>query len=292
MKIGLMPPFASPIATPEFISRSARAAEAAGFHSLWAPEHVVLFDEYASRYPYSDDGRVGVSGTGGVLDPFQALTFVAAVTSTIRVGTGIVLVPQRNPVYTAKAVSTLDWLSGGRLDFGVGIGWLREEFEALQVPWKDRAGRTADYLEVMRRLWTDEVSAFEGTHYTLRPARQYPKPLQQPHPPIYFGGESDAALKRTAAIGQGWYGFNLDPESARERLSVLDGYLAENGRKRSDIRILVCPNRRRATPEMVEAFNELGVDEVIIIAGARTPEDMERRIEGLATEIVEPAKKL
>ena len=293
MKIGISPPLAAPIATPEYITTVARAADEIGYSSIWAPEHVVLFDEHEnSRYPYSEDGRIGVPASAGILDPFQALTFVAAATKNIRVGTGILLLPQRNPVYTAKAAASLDWLSGGRFDFGIGIGWLREEFESVQVPWPRRAQRTAEYVEVMKRLWMDETSSFDGEFYNLKPARQYPKPVQQPHPPIIFGGESDAALKRVATIGNGWYGFNHDPESAKERLVVLDRLLAENGRSRKDIRVLVCPFRHRANPEMLEQFAELGVDEVILAAGARTAENMVGRMEELAAELMPTAERL
>jgi probable F420-dependent oxidoreductase len=126
------------------------------------------------------------------------LAFLAAHTARVRLGTGICLVPQRNPVYTAKEVATVDWLSGGRFDFGVGVGWLAEEFRALDVAFERRGDRCREYLDVMRRLWCDSVSAFAGSFYDLPASRQYPKPVQQPHPPICFGGESDAAMRRVA----------------------------------------------------------------------------------------------
>lgn len=289
----MFPPLSAPVATPEYITTVARAAEEIGFHSIWAPEHVVLFSEHAaSRYPYREDGQIGVPPSAGILDPFEVLTFIAAATKNIRVGTGIALVPQRNPVYTAKAAATLDWLSNGRFDFGIGIGWLREEFEAVQVPWPKRAQRTAEYVEVMKRLWMDQESSFEGEFYTLKPAWQYPKPVQQPHPPLYFGGESDAALRRAATIGDGWFGFSHDPASAKERLDVLDRLLAENGRTRKEVRILIAPFRHRATPEMLEQFAELGVDEVILQAGARSAEDTVGRMEALAAELMPAADRV
>src|SRR6266508_5815162 len=228
MHIGTFTPIITGYATPAFIAEAARTAEQAGFHSIWAPEHVLLFDEYESRYPYSADGRLRIGPEGGVLEPFNLLSFIAAATSRIRLGTGICLVPQRNPVYTAKDVATLDYLSGGRVDFGVGIGWLAEEFAALGVPWERRAQRTRAYLEVMRRLWRDPVSAYEGEFYQLPPSRQYPKPVQQPHPPIHIGGESDAALRRVADLGQGWFGFNRLPEDVPEALTRLGKMLADN----------------------------------------------------------------
>ena len=288
MKIGVMPPMGTPIATAPYISQVARAVEELGFDSLWVPEHVVLFDQYASRYPYSGDGRLAVAPGRGIIDPFAALTFAAAVTSRIRLGTGICLVPQRNPVYTAKMVASLDWLSGGRFDFGVGIGWLREEFDALQVPWPRRAQRTMEYLEVMQRLWSDDVAEYHGEMYDLPPSRQDPKPLQQPHPPIHFGGESDAALRRVAIAGQGWYGFNLDPEAAGERIGELITQLEANNRSRAQIEVSICPGRAGGAPSraLVEAYDAAGADQVIFILGGRDADDATARLKELASAVI------
>jgi probable F420-dependent oxidoreductase len=195
MKVGLFAPLGNPFATPEYVSAFGRAADERGFHSLWVAEHVVLFDDYASQYPYAADGKIPAGGESGIYEPFTALAYLAAVTSRIRLGTGICLVPQRNPVYTAKEVAAVDWLSNGRLDFGVGVGWLREEFDAVAVPFERRGARTREYIEVMRRLWEDPVSEHHGEFYDLPACRQYPKPVQQPHPPIHVGGESDPALR-------------------------------------------------------------------------------------------------
>jgi alkanesulfonate monooxygenase SsuD/methylene tetrahydromethanopterin reductase-like flavin-dependent oxidoreductase (luciferase family) len=139
MKVGVFAPFAAVNADPEFLRAVGQSVEERGFESVWVAEHVVLFDDYDSRYPYSPDGRFPGGGDSGLLEPFTALTFLAGVTGSVRLGTGICLVPQRNPVYTAKQVADLDVLSGGRVDFGVGIGWLREEFEVLQMPFEQRA---------------------------------------------------------------------------------------------------------------------------------------------------------
>ena len=221
MKLGVFCPLSSPAADAAYVRAFGEAAEGAGFDSLWVAEHVVLFDEYGSKYPYSPDGRLPARPTSGVLEPLTSLAYLAAVTSRIRLGTGILLVPQRNPVYTAKEAANIDWLSGGRLDLGVGVGWLAEEFRAVGVPWPRRGERTRSYLEVMRRLWCDEVSEYKDEFYELPACRQFPKPVQKPHVPIHFGGESDAALQRTADIGQGWYGFNLEPDGVAERLTRL-----------------------------------------------------------------------
>ncbi len=230
MDVGLFVPLGSANATPEVVRAVGREAEERGFESIWVAEHVVLFDEYDSAYPYDPSGRFPTDGDAGLLEPFTALTYLAAVTERVRLGTGICLVPQRNPVYTAKAVTDLDALSGGRVEFGVGVGWLREEFEALGMPF-DRRGRRADeYLAAMRSLWCDEVSEFHGELYDLRPCRMYPKPVQRPHPPVHVGGESDAALRRVARLGQGWFSFGRLPEDLPPALERLDAALAAEGR--------------------------------------------------------------
>ena len=158
MKVGVFPPFANPFCTPEHVSAVGRAVDERGFSSLWVAEHVVLFDEYASQYPYLESGRFPARPDVGLVEPFATMAFLAAVTTNVRLGTGVLLVPQRNPVYTAKSVTTVDWLSNGRVDLGIGVGWLAEEFAALGVPFEHRGERCDEYLAVMRSLWTDEVS--------------------------------------------------------------------------------------------------------------------------------------
>lgn len=267
MQVGCHMAF-SELTPPSFLSEAGQIAEELGFHSLWVPEHVLFFPEYDSRYPYSDDGKLK-GNPRSLIDPFSALTFIAASTSRLRLGTGICLVPQRNPVYTARQVSDIDYLSGGRFDFGIGIGWLKEEFEALGVPWENRAGRTMECIEVMQSLWCDEVSHHEGERFRINAAYQNPKPVQSPHPPLYFGGESDPALRRVVEKGQGWFGFNLTPQRLEERLARLDEMLGEAGRARSDIAVYASPAPEAMTADDMKAFAALGVDQVIITVMAR-----------------------
>jgi probable F420-dependent oxidoreductase len=279
MQIGVAIAF-NHLTAPGYIADAARFIEDAGFHSLWVPEHVLLFPEYASRYPYADDGRVP-GNPQGVLDPFTALTFIAAQTKRVRLGTGICLVPQRQPVYTAKMVADVDYLSGGRVDFGVGIGWLAEEFQALGLDFHTRARRCAEYIDAMKALWADGVSSFSGETVEFRSCYFNPKPVQKPHPPIYFGGESEPALRRVATQGNGWYGYDLEPTGVRERLVVLDRMLAEADRSRVDIDVIVCPNRHPITPETVAAYRDAGVEQLISPIFARNVDDLKRRAERL-----------
>jgi probable F420-dependent oxidoreductase len=288
--VGLFVPLGNGNAGPELVRAVGREAEGRGFESIWLPEHVVLFDEYSSSYPYADDGRFPTGGDAGMLEPLNALTFLAAVTDRVRLGTGICLVPQRNPVYTAKAVTDLDSLSGGRVEFGVGVGWLREEFEAVAMPFEKRGARTDEHLAVMRTLWCDEVSEFHGEHYDLGPCRMYPKPVQSPHPPIHVGGESDAALRRVARLGQGWFSFNRLPEDLPEPLERLDRALADEGRSREDVTVSVSPYLQPLTPDAVERYAELGVDRLIVLCLAFDVDTLRSQLDQLEAEVLRPAQ--
>lgn len=183
MRIDLWVPTASPLATPELLAVIAAEAEQRGIGTIWVGEHVVLFEEYGSSYPYAEDGRIPAPAGTGLLEPLTTLSFLAGHTSTVRLGTAMVLLPQRNPVYTAKEVSTLDWLSNGRVDFGIGVGWLEEEFDAVNVSWPNRGKRTDEYLEVLSTLWCDETSSFEGEFYSLNPCSMFPSPSNFLTPP-------------------------------------------------------------------------------------------------------------
>ena len=289
MQVGIFAPLANPYATPGYIRTLGAAVEERGFDSIWVAEHVVLFDEYASSYPYAADGKIPVASEAGFLDPFMALSYLAACTSRVRLGTGICLVPQRNPVYTAKEAASVDWMSDGRFDLGIGVGWLEEEFQALGVPFERRGARCRAYIEVMRTLWCDDESQYDGEFYTLPKTRQFPKPIQQPHPPIHFGGESDAALRRVADLGQGWYGFNLEADQVAERVKRLESFLERKGRRREDVQISLCPYMRPATGDLIRAYRDAGVDRVILLAAAQDAEGLVTTLDQLANTIVAKA---
>jgi probable F420-dependent oxidoreductase len=292
MHIGIFAPLSNPFATPDYVTTLGRGAEERGFHSVWVAEHVVLFDDYTSSYPYSADGKVPAAPGTGTLDIHVALGYLAAVTSRIRLATGICLVPQRNPVYTAKEIATIDQLSGGRVDFGVGVGWLREEFEALGVPFERRGARTREAIEMIKRLWCDELSAYKGEFYELPSCRQFPKPVQSPHPPIYFGGESDAALRRVADFGQGWYPCDIEPTELAARLGELESLLSARGRPREDVKVAVCAYLRPLDLELVKRYRDAGADQITTMVLGPTPEELEARLDTLHRDIVEPARKL
>ena len=281
MQFDLWLPTASPMTTSELLQSIGRGSEERGISTVWVGEHVVLFEQYASHYPYAADGKIPAPPGSGLLEPMVTLTYLAACTETVRLGTAMLLLPQRNPVYVAKEVSSLDWLSGGRVDLGIGVGWLKEEFDALNVPWDRRGARTDEYIEVLRTLWCDDTSKFDGELYQLPECEMFPKPLQKPHPPLHIGGETTAALRRAARSAQGWHTFNRSPAELAEGLATLDALLAEAGRSRDELRITVCPYFNQLTPETVEQYAEAGADAVAALFFCFSPDDVESTFDGL-----------
>jgi probable F420-dependent oxidoreductase len=247
------------------IDAVASAADGCDFATLWAGEHVVMVDRSASRYPYSDDGVIAVPAQADWLDPMIALSFAAAASSRIGVATGVLLLPEHNPVAMAKQAASLDRLSRGRLTLGVGVGWSREEFAALGVPFEHRGSRTAEYVAAMRTLWRDDVASFDGNFVAFDAIRVNPKPLRDRRIPIVLGGNSDAALRRVVAWGDGWYGFNLDgPAAVRDRMDTLARLCAESGRDRAELRVSVSMRDPRVGD--VGALAGSGVDELVLVA--------------------------
>lgn len=261
-----------------YIAAAARRLEEAGFAAVWVPEHVLFFPDYASSYPYSDDGKIP-GDPDGVLDPFTALTFIAANTSTIRLGTGVCLVPQRQPVYTAKMVADVDYLSGGRVDFGIGVGWLAEEFDALGQDFSARGALCDEYLMAMKALWGDDPVSFQGETVSINNAWFNPKPVQRPHPPIFVGGHSTPALRRIGKLGDGWYGYDLTPEAVAECLTRIDEYLEQAGRDRSAIKIYVAPGRVKLDADVVAAYQDVGVEQLIVPLFGRDIDGLNRQID-------------
>jgi probable F420-dependent oxidoreductase len=264
MRIGLHALGIGTGARPEVIRAVATAAEAAGFSTLWAGEHVVLVDRPTSRYPYSADGRIAVPAEADWLDPLLALSFAAAATTTIGLATGILLLPEHNPVVAAKQAATLDVLSVGRLTLGVGIGWSAEEFAALGVPFARRAHRTAEYIAAMRTLWANDVASFAGEFTRFDSVRVNPKPVNASGIPIVLGGNSDASLTRVATLGDGWYGFNLPVAALAERVATLAEQCKLNNRSLRDLTVAVA--LADATPADLPDLADIGVTELVLVA--------------------------
>lgn len=246
------------------IDTVARAAEAAGFATLWVGEHVVMVDESRSHYPYADDGQIAVPAAADWLDPLITLSFAAAATHTVGIATGVLLLPEHNPVLVAKQAASLDRLSGGRFTLGIGIGWSREEFEALGVPFAHRGKRTAEYVDAIRTLWRDDVATYRGEYVDFSAIRVNPKPMRDRRIPIVLGGNSDAALRRIASWGDGWYGFNLrDTDDAAETVARLRELCDETGRDIADLKVAVA--LRDPKPGDVAGLTTAGVDELVLV---------------------------
>jgi len=204
MKIGIRSANMGPFGTAHGGIGLATAAEKAGIDSLWAVEHVVYPDDYGSTYPYDDSGRMTMAPDTDLTDPLIWLTWVGAHTSTIRLATGILILPERNPVVLAKQLGTMDSLTGGRVDLGIGAGWLREEFDAIGVPWERRGARTDEYVTAMRTLWAGDSASFDGEFVSFSGVSSNPKPANG-SVPIVVGGHSDAAARRAGRLGDGFW---------------------------------------------------------------------------------------
>jgi probable F420-dependent oxidoreductase len=248
------------------IDAVARTAEQEGFSTLWAGEHVVMVDRSSSRYPYAPDGQIAVPAKADWLDPLICLSFAAAATSSITIATGVLLLPEHNPVVVAKKAATLDVLSGGRLVLGVGVGWSSDEFAALGVPFARRAARTEEYAAAMRTIWREDVASFGGDFVRFDAIRVNPKPLDGKGIPIVLGGNSDVALRRVARWGDGWYGFNLDGVAeVAARVRHLQTCCDEAGREMADLHLAVA--LRDPHPDDVPRLTDAGIDELVLVEG-------------------------
>jgi probable F420-dependent oxidoreductase len=204
------------LAQPEHLVPLAQRAEALGYDAIWVTDHIVVPFDIRSRYPYSAGGEFVIDATGDYLEPLTSLAFLAGSTKTIRVGTSVLVVPLRHPLESAKALASLDVLSGGRVIVGVGTGWLSEEFAALGVSFEDRVARTEEYLRVFKEAWTSPRPRFEGRFVSFDKIGFAPKPRQKPHPPIWIGGYGPRALRRVAELGDGWKPVVLRPPGMLE----------------------------------------------------------------------------
>jgi len=258
--------------------RVARTAEAAGFESVWTGEHVVLPDPQLPPSP-------APPGTP-MLDAAVALAFLAAGTQRLRLGTGIIILPQRNPLVLAKELASVDVVSGGRLLFGLGAGYLKPEFDALGISFEQKGPRASEAIEVIRTLWTQEKPEFHGRFWSFSGIQAMPHPVQKPHPPILIGGHSPGAFRRAVAQGDGWYGFALDLERTRACIEGLERARGEVERPAAlgKLEIGVTP----AVPldrDTVHRYEDLGVSRLVPIARGRTASELVAFVEETARAV-------
>jgi len=204
LKFGIIPGYyAAPVATADYAAGLARTAEELGFESIWPVEHVVMPETYTSIYPYSPDGRMPIPDAA-IPDPMIWNTWAAANTRTLKVGTAMVILPQHNPLVYAKALASLDQLSGGRVILGAGIGWLKEEADAVGTDFANRGKRTDEYIEAMKMLWRDRIASYDGEHVSFKDVKCNPRPVREDGIPIHIGGHSKAAARRAGRLGDGF----------------------------------------------------------------------------------------
>jgi probable F420-dependent oxidoreductase len=270
VKLGLFNVNMGSCSGPEQLAAAAVAAEAAGFESVWAGEHVVLPDPQVPPSPMAPQDPA--------LDPLLALTWAAAATTVLRVATGVVIVPQRNPVVLAKQLASLDVLCGGRLTLGVGVGYLEPEFRAIGANYAERGAVTDEYLDAMAQLWYEAKPEYHGRFVDFAGVDAHPRPVQQPIP-VVVGGHSRAAYERAVGRGHGWYGFALTPEDAAKCLVGLADAAARVERPTAlgRLEISVTP-RSRLTADRASAFADLGVDRLVPMAHP-SPDGVQRTIE-------------
>jgi probable F420-dependent oxidoreductase len=246
MRYGFTLPGRGPLATPDNLAAIAKRGEELGYHLLLFGDHIVVPRHIASPYPYTETGEFPGSASGEAMEQLTVLAFLAGQTRTIRLVTSVIIVPHRNPLVAAKALATLDVLSKGRLVVGVGVGWMREEFEALGLPPFDERGAVTDeYIRAFKELWTSDNPSFEGKYCRFSDIAFLPKPVQRPHPPVWVGGESRRALRRAAELGNGWYPISSnpqfplgEPEQLAASLQRLAAYAKEAGRDPAEIEII------------------------------------------------------
>jgi probable F420-dependent oxidoreductase len=259
MKVGIRIPGAGPWAGPDAISEVSRYAEKIGFDSLFMTDHVALPTKVETPYPYTTDGKFLWAPETPYLDCLTALTWAAAATETVELGTSCLILPWRPLVQTSKTLVSIDVLSKGRLSVAIGVGWMKEQFAALGAPFKDRGRRVTEMVNAMRQMWVDDEVDFDGDFYNLHDFKMYPKPVRGTIP-IWFAGYSEASLRRIAAIGDGWHPLAISPEEYAGYLATLRTYVEEAGRDMREITLTARPlGKAPYNAETIEAYADLGV---------------------------------
>ncbi len=266
-----------PCVTPEAILTVARAAEAAGFESFWGGEHLALADPQTPASPMPPNTVF--------VDLCVTMAFAAAHTRTIRFGTGIMILPLRNPVILAKQLASVDVLSGGRLLFGVGISNLEFEYNAVGMPFDHKGKRAEEAIVAMKALWSMERAAFHGRFFSFDGVRAEPRPLQKPHPPIIFGGKSTYAFSRTARVGDGWYGYGLDLAATANCIAGIRAACSKHGRALEEIQVSITP-KGELDIDLARRYAELGVRRLILPPRGRTADEALRVIAAAERELI------
>ena len=284
MKFGIAFANVGPFIHPEHAVFLARACEQRGIESLWTVEHVVVPAGYQAQYPYSPSGRMPGHEDSPIPDPLIWLAYVAGATETIRLATGILILPQRHPAYVAKELATLDLLSGGRALLGIGIGWLKEEFEVLGIPFEDRAARTEEACAALRTLWKPGANAFKGRYFHWDALESHPKPVQPGGVPIVVGGHVKGAARRAARVGDGFFPMKTEGGRLGELLAEMADECAKIGRDPGQIEITTALPGHDV--DAIKALEDQGVSRCVMAPPAFDHDGIERGLDAFANQVM------
>jgi len=285
MRFGIMFANTGRAVGPEGAAALATIAEETGFESLWTVEHVVVPADYRSTYPYSPDGRMPGAEESPIPDPLIWLTWIAAASRTLRLATGILILPQRSPALLAKELATLDLLSGGRVTLGVGVGWLEEEFQALGVPFEHRGARTDEYIEALRALWRDDESTYHGRFVDFERSKSYPKPVQEGGIPIAVGGHTPAAARRAGRLGDEFFPGVATLEALEPLIDVMRAAATEAGRDPDAIGVTTMG---ATDADSVKRFADRGVTRMVIPNPGGNEERLRARLGAFSESVISP----
>jgi probable F420-dependent oxidoreductase len=286
MKFGIVPINLREFAQTEILIPFVQRAEALGYESVWTAEHVIIPTTYTSVYPYNPSGKLPFPADAAIIDPLVALTFIAAATTRLRLGTGVNILPQMNPLYLAKWASSLDYLSHGRLMLGVGIGWLREEFAALGVPFAHRGKRADDYLRALKAVWTGEEVDYQGEFVHWHGFMMRPRPVQPGGVPLVIGGVSPTAIRRTVQYGDGWYVIGKDLDEYRRHMQALADECTRQGRNQGDLEITAYWNYSREGIDSLAVYEDLGIHRLLINVHALRERNIMTALERFAEQVI------
>jgi probable F420-dependent oxidoreductase len=282
MKIGIV---AINVGGPETADRmieTVQHAESAGIESVWTFEHVIVPTEYASVYPYAKSGKMPIAPEAWFIDPLISLAYIASATKTIRLGTGVNIFSQTNPLMFAKQAASLDVLSDGRLELGLGIGWLAEEYEAMGTPFERRGARFDDYLAAVKKVWSGEVVEHRSEFLSWHDFKSHPTPKQKPHPPILIGGTTTKSLQRVVDSAQGWYAPSDSQEQLSKKIAELRRLAADAGRSFDTIEVSASW-RVNARPDAISAFEDLGIERAVAFLSSAGESDPRKAIDVIAS---------
>jgi probable F420-dependent oxidoreductase len=282
MKFGIGFATSGAFSRPDLLAHLATTAERCGFESLWSVEHVAIPVKH-TPYAGSKDGQMPGGDDVAIPDPLIPLAYVAAITKTIKLATGILILPQRHPIYTAKEVATVDVLSGGRAILGIGSGWMKEEFEALGIDFHRRGAMTDEAIQALRVLWQEGTSSFEGKHFRFGPLHSNPKPVRK-DVPIHVGGHSAAAARRAGRYGDGFFPTVVNPEKLKELFGIVRSQAQKAGRDPDAIEFSCMT--RSVEVENLKRLAKLGVSRVVVNPPATKPEALTRGLEKFRDEVI------